>query len=293
MSLVAYFNLFIQYILPQRLLSRAAGKLANTKIIWIKRLFIEKFARHYQVDMSNAMQPELQSYACFNDFFTRAIQPQSRPIDAKQDSLCSAADGIVSQYGKINQQTLIQAKKHDYSLLSLLAGNHQAAADFEQGEYCTIYLAPKDYHRIHMPCDGNLTAMSYVPGKLFSVNLLTADHVPNLFAKNERVINYFDTAFGKLAVIAVGALIVGSIETVWAGTVTSTSKDKIITKEYSTGEVQLKKGQEMGRFKLGSTVILLMQKGNWQWNELLEKQSTIKMGEQLLLRVNQQQVNQE
>ncbi|WP_196139615.1 archaetidylserine decarboxylase [Aliikangiella sp. G2MR2-5] len=273
-----------QYLFPQHLVSIAAGKLADSKTVWFKNWFIQKFANAYGIDMSNAVEPELTNYACFNDFFTRAIKPESRPIDDDQNSLCSPVDGAMSQFGKIEQGRIIQAKGHHYSALELLGGNEEKAKLFSDGEFCTIYLAPKDYHRIHMPCEGTLTAMTHVPGKLFSVNPLTAENVPNLFARNERVVCYFDTPFGEMALVAVGATIVGSVETVWHGTVTPPTVKKPSHWDYPEKKVSLHKGKEMGRFKLGSTVILLLQKNQWQWNEKLKPASPMVLGEKMLTR---------
>jgi len=207
MSFIDQLKITSQYLMPQHGLSIAAGKLANVKNKWIKDTFIQKFAKAYNIDMSNAIEPDLTKYECFNDFFTRAIHLDSRPIDDDANSFCSPVDGAMSQFGKIENGKMIQAKNHDYSALDILGGDAERAAPFKNGEFCTIYLAPKDYHRIHMPCDGNLTAMSHVPGQLFSVNPLTANNVPNLFARNERVVSYFDTEFGKLALVSVGATI--------------------------------------------------------------------------------------
>lgn len=285
MSIFQPFKIISQYLVPQHSLSVLAGKLANSKLPWLKNFWIKQFAKAYQVDMSNAVEPELTNYACFNDFFTRAIKPESRPIDSDQASFCSPVDGAISQFGSITNGQIIQAKAHSYSALSLLAGDSQQANDFIDGEFCTIYLAPKDYHRIHMPCDGQLTSMVHVPGKLFSVNPLTADNVPNLFARNERVISYFDTDFGKLAMISVGAMIVGSIETVWAGNITPPTASDITRWDYTDNPTSLKKGDEMGRFKLGSTVILLMQKSHWQWHETIQNEADIKLGEKLITKV--------
>lgn len=286
MSFSDQLKILSQYLIPQHGISIAAGKLANVETTWFKNLFIKKFAKAYNIDMSNAVNPDLESYACFNDFFTRAIIPESRPIDDDSSSFCSPVDGAMSQFGPITDGRLIQAKNHHYSTLEILGGDAERAAQFENGEFCTIYLAPKDYHRIHMPCDGKLTAMSHIPGKLFSVNPLTAENVPNLFARNERVVSYFDTPFGPLALISVGATIVGSIETVWAGNITPPSRTEVRTWEYQHNPVSLKKGEEMGRFKLGSTVILLMPKANWQWHQSIGLQSTLKLGQRLVSNLN-------
>jgi phosphatidylserine decarboxylase len=275
-------KIFLQYVLPKHLVSVLAGKLADVKTPWVKNNFIKRFAKAYNIDMSNAIQPELTEYACFNDFFTRAIDLNSRPINTDQRSFCSPVDGAMSQFGKIAQGEIVQAKNHSYSALELLGGDQRHAELFEQGEFCTIYLAPKDYHRIHMPCDGKLTEMLHVPGQLFSVNPLTAQNVPKLFARNERVVCLFDTEFGKMAMVLVGATIVGSIETVWEGNITPPTRKQIKRWQYQEGEVSLAKGEEMGRFKLGSTVVLLMENKDWQWDESIELEKSLVLGQKLV-----------
>lgn len=276
------FKIFLQYVLPKHLISVLAGKLADVKTPWVKNTFIKKFAKAYNIDMSNAVQPELTEYACFNDFFTRAINHDSRPIDSDSKSFCSPVDGAMSQFGKIKQGAIVQAKGHSYSALELLGGDSQHAELFEQGEFCTIYLAPKDYHRIHMPCNGKLLEMLHVPGQLFSVNPLTAQNVPKLFARNERVVCLFDTEFGKMAMVLVGATIVGSIETVWEGNITPPTRQQLRRWQYQEGDVELGKGEEMGRFKLGSTVVLLMENKDWQWDESIEIEKSLKLGQKLV-----------
>ena len=275
-------KIFLQYVLPKHLVSVLAGKLADVKTPWVKNNFIKRFAKAYNIDMSNAIEPELTKYACFNDFFTRAIDLNSRPINTDQRSFCSPVDGAMSQFGKITQGEIVQAKNHSYSALELLGGDQRHAELFEQGEFCTIYLAPKDYHRIHMPCDGKLTEMLHVPGQLFSVNPLTAQNVPKLFARNERVVCLFDTEFGKMAMVLVGATIVGSIETVWEGNITPPTRKQIKRWQYQEGEVSLAKGEEMGRFKLGSTVVLLMENKDWQWDESIELEKSLVLGQKLV-----------
>lgn len=282
MPIADKIKIFFQYVLPKHLVSVLAGKLADVKTPWVKNTFIQKFAKAYKIDMSNAIQPDLTEYACFNDFFTRAIDLSSRPIDDDAVSFCSPVDGAMSQFGKISAGQLIQAKHHHYSALEILGGNPEHAKLFENGEFCTIYLAPKDYHRMHMPCDGKLLEMIHVPGQLFSVNPLTARNVPKLFARNERVVCLFDTAFGKMAMILVGATIVGSIETVWEGNITPPTRKSVKKWLYPDGEISLEKGQEMGRFKLGSTVILLMENKNWQWDSSVGLEEPLKLGQKLV-----------
>ena len=282
MALLDNLKIFMQYVLPKHGVSILAGKLADARLPWFKDQFIKRFAKAYQIDMSIAVEPELTSYACFNDFFTRAIDLNNRPIDADEDSFCSPVDGAMSQFGKIESGRIIQAKQHHYSALELLGGDQQQAKYFDQGEFCTIYLAPKDYHRFHMPCDGELLAMTHVPGQLFSVNPLTAQNLPKLFARNERVVSLFETSFGKMALVAVGATIVGSIETTWAGNITPPSRKSIKQWDYSDKKINLKKGEEMGRFKLGSTVILLMENKNWQWHDSVQLEGALILGQKLV-----------
>jgi len=282
MRFVDNLKIFFQYVLPKHTISILAGKLADVRSNWLKNLFIKQFAKAYKIDMSNAVEPELTNYACFNDFFTRAIHLDSRPIDPDKHSFCSPVDGAMSQFGNIQAGRIIQAKNHHYSTLELLGGDEKHAEIFEEGEFCTIYLAPKDYHRIHMPCDGELISMSHVPGQLFSVNPLTAQNVPKLFARNERVVCIFDTPFGKMALVAVGATIVGSIETTWAGNITPPSRKQVKQWVYDEQQIQLKKGDEMGRFKLGSTVILLMENRNWHWNDSVQLESDLRLGQKLV-----------
>jgi len=275
-------KIILQYLLPKHAISLLAGKLADVKTPWFKNLFIKRFAKAYAVDMSIAIEPELTHYESFNHFFTRAIDMETRPINSDPNALCCPVDGAISQFGEIDAGQLLQAKGHQYSALELLGGEQELAEHFQQGQFCTIYLAPKDYHRIHMPCDGQLELMTHVPGQLFSVNPLTARNVPNLFARNERVVNIFSTSFGKMAMVLVGATIVGSIETVWAGNITPPSRTEIETWHYSKGEHSFSKGEEMGRFKLGSTVILLMENKEWQWDDATQLEADVILGQKLV-----------
>lgn len=240
-----------QYPLPHHLISRLVGKLAETRIVWLKNALIKAFIRHFKVDMSQALEPDPTAYACFNDFFTRALKDDARPLG---DGLLSPADGVLSQHGITRHGTLIQAKGQAYSVTSLLGGDMERAAPFRQGSFATVYLSPRDYHRVHMPVTGTLREMVYVPGRIFSVNQATADHVPALFARNERLVCIFDTERGPLAMVLVGAMIVAAIETVWAGQVTPLSGD-VQTIRFDA-PITLEKGAEMGRFKLGSTVVM-------------------------------------
>lgn len=270
----------LQYLIPQRALSRAAGWLAETDIGWIKDPFTRWFVERYQVNMDEAADTDPCAYASFNDFFTRALKPGARPICDQPNSIVSPADGAISQLGDISHGRVFQAKGQDYSLIELLGGDATLAAPFMGGKFATVYLSPKDYHRVHMPLGGTLKTMVHVPGDLFSVNTATANQVPRLFARNERVVAIFDTEAGPMAVVLVGAMIVASIETVWAGLVTPV-KRAIRTTDYSNppAPLTLAKGAEMGRFKLGSTAIVVFGPGVMQWNESFSAGSPTRMGE--------------
>ncbi|ATM75772.1 Phosphatidylserine decarboxylase proenzyme [Serratia fonticola] len=273
----------LQYWLPKLALTRLAGWGADKKAGWLTKLVVKAFARYYRVQMQEAQNPDLASYATFNEFFVRPLRDGARPIVAEPQVLALPADGAISQLGAIRDDQIFQAKGHNYTLEALLAGNYLLAEPFRNGLFATTYLAPSDYHRVHMPCDGVLREMIYVPGDLFSVNPLTAANVPNLFARNERVICVFDTAFGPMVQILVGATIVGSIETVWAGTVTP-PREGIIRRwtypaEGMEGAIHLVKGEEMGRFKLGSTVINLFTPGSVQFAPHLNNGTITRMGQ--------------
>jgi phosphatidylserine decarboxylase len=278
-------RLFIlsQYLLPHHLLSRLIGCAAECRANWFKSRLINWFAKQYQVDMSEAAVEQLDSYEHFNAFFTRALKDGARPLDTSPDAVLSPADGAVSQLGKIEHGRIFQAKGHSFSVLELLGGDSARAAEFMGGEFATIYLSPKDYHRVHMPLAGTLREMVYVPGRLFSVNQTTAENVPELFARNERAVCIFDTERGPMAVVLVGAMIVASIETVWAGLVTP-PKRELKTSRYDAAArvpIELAKGAELGRFKLGSTAIVLFGPEQVQWAADLGASSPVRMGQRL------------
>ncbi|MFS2224299.1 archaetidylserine decarboxylase [Pantoea sp. B65] len=280
-------KLRLNYLLPKKWLTELAGWGASKRAGWLTKAVIDIFVWYYKVDMSEAQKPDTAAYRTFNDFFVRPLRDDVRPLDTDPNLLLQPADGAISQLGHIDGDSIFQAKGHLYSLEALLAGNYQMADRFRDGEFVTTYLAPRDYHRVHMPCNGILREMIYVPGDLFSVNPLTAQNVPNLFARNERVICYFDTEFGPMAQILVGATIVGSIETVWSGTVTPPRTGVI--KRWSwpgadeDGAVVLLKGQEMGRFKLGSTVINLFAPGRIKLAESLTPEAKTRLGQPLAI----------
>ncbi|WP_199527671.1 archaetidylserine decarboxylase [Pseudoalteromonas sp. bablab_jr004] len=253
------FKIAMQYAMPKHFISRMVGKLAAAKAGGLTTALIKLFIKQYKIDMSEAKYPDPAHYKTFNEFFTRPLKEGIRPLAEESDMIAHPVDGAISQLGDVVDGQIIQAKGHDYSLQALLGGKEEDTAPFLGGKFATIYLAPKDYHRIHMPVDGTLSKMIYVPGDLFSVNPLTAQNVPNLFARNERVVAIFETEIGPLAMVLVGATIVASIETIWAGTVTPPAGKDVFSWNYPTkgdNAITLKKGEEMGRFKLGSTVIL-------------------------------------
>ncbi len=245
-----------QYVLPKQALTAFAGRVANAQRGAKTTRLIAWFVRRYGVDMSEAADSDIAHYASFNDFFTRALKPGVRPL-ADADFVCPV-DGAISQFGAIEEGQIFQAKGHQYSTAALVGGDAALAAPFENGHFATLYLSPKDYHRIHMPCDGRLVRMIHVPGALFSVNPATVRGVPGLFARNERVVCDFEGAHGPFALVLVGATIVGSMATVWHGVVNPPRVAQTREWRYDDQSVRLKQGDEMGRFLLGSTVVVLM-----------------------------------
>jgi len=269
-----------QYLIPQHLLSQLMLKFTRWKMGAITHWIIKRFIKYYDVDMTAAELPEVRDYASFNQFFTRALKPTARPLADVE--IISPVDGEISQIGQISDGKLLQAKGHFFRLADLLGGNREMETKFAQGLFCTLYLSPKDYHRIHIPATGRLTDMVYVPGRLFSVNQRTARVVPNLFARNERVICLFETELGSMALILVGALFVGSIETVWAGIITPNQYAQIQNWHYVEKEAPvLQRGEEMGRFNMGSTVIVLLDANHVGWLPELTEQKKVLMGEGL------------
>jgi phosphatidylserine decarboxylase len=265
----------IQYPLPHHLLSRLAGGLADCRVPWLKNALIQAFIRQFRVDMDEAAEPDPAAYATFNDFFTRALEDDARPIG---EGVVSPADGTLSQFGPIEAGQLFQAKGHRFSAMELLGGDGEAARRYLGGSFATAYLSPSDYHRVHMPLAGTLTEMVYVPGRLFSVNAATTHHVPNLFARNERLVCHFDTEQGPMVIVLVGAMIVAAIETVWAGQVTPLSGE-VQHIRFDT-PVRLEKGEEMGRFKLGSTVVLAFAEP-LEFDATLVPGAKVRMGQRL------------
>lgn len=268
-----------QYLLPKHLISRLLGKLASAEAGGLTTFLIETFIRKYQVNMAEAHYSDPKHYKTFNDFFTRELCEGARPILAEENQLAMPVDGKVSQVGQITQGRIFQAKGHDFSARELLGGFDLDVAPFDEGSFANIYLAPKDYHRIHMPVAGKLEKMLFVPGDLFSVNPLTAENIPNLFARNERVVAIFSTEKGPMAMVLVGATIVASIETVWAGTVAPANGKQVQVWDYSNQDIYLEKGQEMGRFKLGSTIVALFPKDTLEFAETLTPGAPTRLGE--------------
>lgn len=271
------FAVSLQYLLPKQALTVLAGKIASARAGWLTTALVRAFVSHYRVDMAEAEQPDPAAYPTFNAFFTRALRPGARPI-AAADLVCPV-DGAMSQFGAIERDQIFQAKGHHYSTRALLAGDAALAAEFEHGQFATLYLSPKDYHRIHMPCAGRLQRMVYVPGDLFSVNPTTARGVPGLFARNERVVCLFDTARGPFVLVLVGATIVGSMATTWHGVVNPPRPGEIKRWDYAEKPVDLPKGAEMGRFLLGSTVVLLWPKGTLKFNPDWAPGGAVRMGQ--------------
>ncbi len=271
-----------QYLLPQQLLTRLAGRVASAQAGGLTTALIRRFVARYGVDMSEAANPDIASYASFNEFFTRALRPGLRPL-AKAAATCPV-DGAVSQLGAIEHDQIFQAKGHHYSTTALLGGDAQLAAQFQDGQFATIYLSPRDYHRIHMPCDGRLLRMEHVPGALFSVNPTTARGVPGLFARNERVVCLFDTPLGPMALVLVGATIVGSMATVWHGQVNPPRTGQPRRWDYAEQKIALRQGEEMGRFLLGSTVVLLFARGAIRFEPGWAASRAVRMGEAMAQR---------
>ena len=257
-----------QYLLPKGALTNFAGRVAGAKGGAMTTRLIRWFVGRYDVNMGEALNPDIASYASFNEFFTRPLRPDARPL-AAADYICPV-DGRISQFGAIDDDQIFQAKGHQFSTTALVGGDAALAAQFQHGSFANLYLSPRDYHRIHMPCDGRLTRMIYVPGELFSVNPTTARGIPGLFARNERVVCVFDTAHGPFVMTLVGATIVGSMATVWHGVVNPPRLAKVTEWTYHGQDIRLKQGEELGRFLLGSTVVMLFPKdtlcfnGDWQ-----------------------------
>ncbi len=268
-----------QYLLPQHALSRIMHHLTRSEIKWWKNFAIRSVVSLYRVNLGESGSADYAAYPSFNHFFTRELKESVRPVSQDDNVVVSPADGAVSQIGTIDRYDIIQAKGRRFGLSELLGGEQELAGVFAGGSFATIYLSPRDYHRAHMPCRGILAGMRHIPGRLFSVNNATAAVVPNLFAKNERVVAIFETPLGKMALVLIGAIFVSSIETVWHGVVTPPRSRSMRTWNYGNNPVILQQGQEMGRFNMGSTVIALFERDRISWSSRLQAESILKMGQ--------------
>ncbi len=276
------FKVWRQHIAPQGLISTIYGKLSHCECPWFKNWAIKRFIRLYGINIHEAIETRPEAYASFHDFFIRHLDPKQRPIDNTPNVVVSPCDGTISQIGAITEGTLIQAKGKTFTVDALLGG-HPLAHEFVNGKFATIYLAPKDYHRVHMPLEGTLRSVCYLPGKLFSVNPQTAENVDALFAKNERVVSFFDSEQGPFAIVLVGAIIVGSITTSYNGTLTPPRGKEVVQFDYPNSKnqhIKLDKGEEMGYFSLGSTVIVLFT-DKLRWAKELSQHTRIVVGQRI------------
>jgi phosphatidylserine decarboxylase len=275
---VSRIKVLPQYVLPKQALTNFAGRVAGAKGGAMTTSLIRWFVGKYGVNMDEAVNPDIASYASFNEFFTRPLRSDARPL-AQADFVCPV-DGAISQFGEIEDHQIFQAKGHKFTTAELVGGDTNLAAHFQHGSFANLYLSPKDYHRIHMPCDGRLTRMIYVPGKLFSVNPTTARGVPGLFARNERVVCVFESEqHGPFVMALVGATIVGSMATAWHGVVNPPRMTRICEWSYDADSIVLKKGEEMGRFLLGSTVVMLFRQGAVSFNPDWAPERPVRLGE--------------
>ena len=273
-----HVKVLLQYLLPKQRLTTFAGRVAGARGGSMTTRLIRWFVGKYGVDMSEAANPDLGSYKSFNDFFTRPLKAGARPL-AAADFVCPV-DGAISQFGAIDDHHILQAKGHRFSTTELVGGDNALAAEFRNGSFANLYLSPKDYHRLHMPCDGKLTRMIYVPGALFSVNPITARGVPKLFARNERVVCVFESPeYGPFVMVLVGATIVGSMATVWHGIVNPKRTTKVSEWTYADQSIVLKKGEEMGRFLLGSTIVMLFRLDTIAFNADWAPERPVRLGE--------------
>lgn len=275
---MAKLFILLQHILPKHALSALMHKLARCKTPWVKNAIIKTIIKQFNVDMSEAAEPNPEAYETFNAFFTRKLRDDVRPLEDGSTTVACPVDGAISQIGYIENGEVFQAKGKSFNLSALL-GNDALSSEFEDGQFTTIYLSPKDYHRIHFPIDGTLKKMVHVPGELFSVNQTTAEGIDELFARNERVIAFFDTPAGPMAMVMVGAIFVSSIETVWYGEVTPPRHNQIRSWVYNDESFTYKKNDEMARFNMGSTVVLLYGRDNVAWAEDLAAGDTVRLGQ--------------
>lgn len=271
------FAVLPQYLLPKQALTAVAGKFASARLGNLTTWVIRKFVARYKVNMAEAENPDITAYPTFNEFFTRALKAGVRPIS--DAALICPVDGAISQFGAIDREQIFQAKGHRYTTTALVGGDAALAAQFQDGHFATIYLSPRDYHRIHMPVAGRLTRMIHIPGDLFSVNPTTARGVPGLFARNERVVCVFEGRDGPFVLVLVGATIVGSMATVWHGLVTPPRSGDLREWRYDQDRIELAQGEEMGRFLLGSTVVMLFPKGPLTFNPAWQPGGMVRLGE--------------
>ncbi|VAW77627.1 Phosphatidylserine decarboxylase [hydrothermal vent metagenome] len=269
------------YPLPHHAISRLTYRLARIQTPWFKNAFIRWFADTYKIDWSESLLQKPEDFKHFNAFFTRELQTGARPIEGDDNTVVSPADGHISQIGRIDQDAVFQAKGHSFSVTELLGGDSERAAAFLNGRFATVYLSPRDYHRVHMPFSGHLRETIYVPGRLFSVAGHTARTVPNLFARNERLVSIFDTDAGPMALVLVGAINVAAIETVWSGLVTPPHRSQVEVTDYRGDNIKLARGAEMGRFNMGSTAIVLFGDNAVDWLEPLQAEQSLRVGQAL------------
>ena len=267
----------LQKLLPQHGLSRLGGAITQSRRPWLKNFLINRFIKAYNINLDEALSADPNDYGCFNDFFVRELKPSCRPLAAEPEAIACPADGAISQMTSIASGQLIQAKGHHYRAATLL-GSEEDAAPFCDGLFTTIYLSPRDYHRVHMPCAGTLTKTHYIPGELFSVNQATTEHLPGLFARNERLVCFFDSEYGPMAYVMVGAMMVAGIESSWHGHYRP-NPDLMQVQRFDKGQIELQKGDELGRFRFGSTVILLFGKEAIQWLQTLTPGDSVRQGQ--------------
>lgn len=281
MNIKEAFTTLPQYVLPHHALSAMMSKLTHSENVTLKNLFIKQVIKFYGVNMAEALEQNINNFKSFNDFFTRELKPGARALSTESCAVVCPVDGAVSQAGSITDGKIFQAKGKSFTAVDLLGGSFERAEPFNNGVFTTIYLSPKDYHRMHMPLTGTLREMVHIPGRLFSVNTATTNSVPGLFARNERVCCLFDTEAGPMALVLVGAIFVSSIETVWHGVVTPPSVTSVQSWSYRDNAPVLKIGEEMGRFNMGSTIIVLFGKDKVQWDSQFKADKLVKLGEMI------------
>lgn len=281
MGLFDFIKVAPQYLIPKHLLSTAMHWFMQVEVVWIKDATIKLLTKIYDINVAEALDENIQNYPCFNAFFTRALKPEARPIDDTEGLWVSPVDGLISQSAPIHENKMIQAKCHDYTIEALVGGDIKYAKKFRNGDSAVIYLSPKDYHRIHIPYEANLLSMTYVPGDLFAVNQATVRCVPGLFARNERLVIRFKNKHGHFCLVMVGAIFVGSMETVWEGKITPEYQPTIQHWDYSEQNIHFNKGAEIGRFNMGSTVVLTTPAGIMPELGQINNNTPIKMGEPL------------